>query len=133
MNTNETNNFEITFSLDKDLILNHFLCLKQLETDFNNQFSIVNYTSKYKSLFVVVQCFSPENIYFVPQEKTIFRKKTNTLELYLILDYNQAILADESRLKSLFVQSISTSIQKNLKTNDFNNLLFINNLESLIR
>jgi len=132
MNTNETNNFEITFSLDKDLNLNHFLCLKQLEIDFNNQFSIVNYTSKYKSLFVVVQCFRPENIYFVPQDKTIFRKKTNTLELYIILDYNQAISADESSLKSLFSQSISTSIQKNLKTNDFNNLLFINNLKSLI-
>ena len=107
-------NFEITSAsteeangkLDPMLILRNTL---------NEKLSLIDYTDKTEGLFVIFQCF-PKDIKTRKLEtfKKV-RRKTKTLELYLVLDYNKIMnSSDEENLtyiKEIFLQGCETFLK----------------------
>jgi hypothetical protein len=128
MENTSLNNFEISFALDKDVDLNKFLVGKELENRLNENLILSNYTTKFSTLFMIFQCFEPENPYFNAKDYKVLRRKTQSLELYSLVDYNEANLAGEKKMKSLLCDTYLKSVETHLKGKDFAFEQFIKDL-----
>ncbi len=86
--------------------------------------NIKQYTNSIDILFIIFQCFSADNPRKVLEYK-IQRRKTKTLELYLILDYERIMQGtDEENLnhiKEVFLKGCETFLKpiKDFKWEEF--------------
>ncbi len=131
MENTELHNFEISFALDKDIDLNKFLVGKQFEKLLNENLVLSNYTTKFSTLFMIFQCFEPENPYFNAKDYKVLRRKTKSMELYSLVDYKEALNADEKKMKSLLCDTYIKSIETHLNNKDFAFEAFIKDLKPI--
>ncbi len=124
MKNQQLNNFEITFAIETDLTVQEFLYGKQIEKILNNNFALSNYTDKYETLFIIFQCFAPDNKYMQVREKSIFRHKKKVIELYTIVDYHLFKTADNTTREQLLITSLNKALENKIKskTSQFSNL-----------
>jgi hypothetical protein len=127
----ELKKFEISFALDKDLDFNKFTAGKELEKLLNSNLILSNYTTKFSTLFMIFQCFEPENLYFQAKDYKVLRRKSKVLELYSLVDYNGAKSADDKVMKSLLCNTFLNSVEKHLNNKDFAFDKFIKDLKSV--
>jgi len=94
--------------------------LRELTTDFN----ISNYSNQINELFFIFQCFPSTSLRKVTEFKRL-RRKTQTLELYLILDYERIMqgTAPENlqHIKEVFLKGCETFLKplKGFKWEEF--------------
>ncbi len=131
MENTELKNFEISFALDKDLDFKKFTAGKELENLLNSNLILSNYTTKFSTLFMIFQCFEPDNLYFKAKDYKVLRRKTNVLELYSLVDYNVAKSADEKSMRYFLSKSYLNSVEKHLNNKDFAFDNFIKDLKTV--
>ena len=124
METQELNNFEVTFAIEKDLSINDFLFGKQIEKSLNDNLTLSDYTTKYDTLFIIFQCFALGNKYMQVKENCKFRHKKRVIELYTIVDYKLFKEAEEESKNKLLKNSLETGLDNfiKLKNKSFNKL-----------
>jgi len=131
MENTELNNFEISFALDKDIDLYKFLVGKQFERLLNENLKLSDYTEKFSTLFMIFQCFDSENLYFYVKDYKVLRRKSHSMELYSLVSYNEAIHADEKRMKTILFNTYLASVESHLNTKDFRLSIFLKDLKGL--
>lgn len=84
---------------------------------------ITNYTDKFSILFIIFQSFPPNYPARKVEEFKRMRRKTKTLELYLVLDYDKIRLGTDDEnleyIKEIFFKGCETFI-KPMKGFDWN-------------
>lgn len=117
--------FEITYAIEKDLQVTQFAVGNDLADRLNNTLQLKDYCAGITSLFVVFQCFAPENEHVQPKAYQRFRPKTKVIELYLLLDYHKARQAGSTTMLRLLAESYISGIQQVLQRKDFKKPEFI--------
>lgn len=94
--------------------------------DVVEKIDISKYTQLFNELFIIFQCFPKAN----PRKVEVFKKlgrKTKTLELYLVLDYDLIMKGSEAEnlqhIKEVFLKGCETFLKplKDFKYNEFEN------------
>ena len=111
MKNQKLNNFEVTFAIEKGLSVHDFLFGKQIEKLLNDNYSLSDYTDKYETLFIIFQCFAPDNKYMQVKENCKFRHKKKIIELYTIVDYTSFKTADNKAREQLLIISLTTALK----------------------
>jgi hypothetical protein len=97
-------------------------------SDLRKQFSNVilnEYTNQFDILFIIFQCFPKDIKSRKVKEYKIQRRKTKTLELYLILDYERIMQGTDpenlNHIKEVFLKGCETFLKplKDFKWNEF--------------
>ncbi len=114
--------FEITLAQDASLGKKLFI-VNKLRNTFNTKLNLLDYTDKLDTLFIIFQCF-PANIKSRKVETLKkMRRKTKTLELYLVLDYERIMQGTEEEnlqhIKEVFLQGCQIFL-KEMKGFDWN-------------
>jgi len=97
--------------------------LSKLRKLFEN-FNIINYSNQINELFFIFQCFPSTSLRKVEEFKRL-RRKTKTLELYLILDYERIMQGTDpenlQHIKEVFLKGCETFLKplKEFKYNEF--------------
>jgi hypothetical protein len=125
--------FEISFALEKDLPIEQFVFGNELSKQLNKELKLQNYSASIKCLFVVFQCFDPENKHVQTKERYSYRRKKNALEIYLNLDYKIAKKANDKALKELLIKNYLRGIEKMLKHKEFNIVLLKNDISTIFK
>ncbi len=92
---------------------------------FSN-FSILEFTSSLNEITVIFQSFNPDSKVMKPQERKTLRRKTKTLELYLILDYEKIMNGTDpenlNHIKEVFLKGCETFLKplKDFRWEEFN-------------
>jgi len=92
----------------------------------NNFINLKNYTNSLNELIIIFQAINPKSPRKVEEFKTL-RRKTKTLELYLILDYERIMQGSDQEnlqhIKEVFLKGCETFLKplKGFKWNEFNN------------
>jgi len=128
MTEKSLNPFEISFAFAKDIDFDKILIGKQLEDVLCQSLRLTDYTTKFSTLFVIFQCFAPDSN-FVAAEKVTIRRKTNVIELYLLMDYNNVMKADKQTMKLLYTQTYKDAILRLLHPNDFDGNAFASDFQ----
>ena len=106
--------FEITLAQDATLEKKLFL-VKELRNTLNSKLTLTDYTDKLDTLFIIFQCFPADIKSRKVETFKKMRRKTKTLELYLVLDYNRIMQgSDEENLqhiKEVFRQGCQTFLK----------------------
>jgi len=107
-------NFEITIATNEfannklDIVLN-------LRNKLNNSIKLSDFTSNIETLFIIFQCFPKDTKSRKVEEFKTMRRKTKTLELYLVLDYERIMQGtDEENLlhiKEVFLKGCETFLK----------------------
>ena len=118
--TTELRNFEITYAIEKDLQVEQFAVGNKLTELLNKQLKLNDYCETISSLFVIFQCFAPDNKYVQVKEQLKFKRKTKILELYLLLDYEQVKKANKEVMLKLLAESYKLGILLLSKHKGFN-------------
>jgi len=105
---------------------------KELQTLFNANLKISDYSEIYTSIFMVYQCFPIDSPYFNAKEYKRIRRKTNLIELYSLLDYNKIQNADEKEILHILSETYLKSIYQHLKIKDFQHVKFYNDVLTLL-
>ncbi len=97
--------------------------LSKLRKLFEN-FNIINYSNQFNELFFIFQCFPSTSLRKVKEFKRL-RRKTQTLELYLILDYERIMQGTDpenlQHIKEVFLKGCETFLKplKDFKWKEF--------------
>ncbi len=92
----------------------------------NNFINLKNYTNSLNELIIIFQAINPKSPRKVTEFKRL-RRKTKTLELYLILDYERIMQGSDQEnlqhIKEVFLKGCETFLKplKGFKWNEFNN------------
>lgn len=116
--------FEITYAIEKDLQVEQFAVGNELTDLLNKELQLKSYCDTITSLFVVFQCFDPENDYIKPKAYQKLRRKTKVIELYLLLDYNKIKQADKATTLQILAENYISGVSEVLKRKDFNIIEF---------
>jgi len=108
-----------------DLQINQFIIGNQLNALLNSHLKITDYSETVKTIFVIFQCFAPDNQYIKTKEYLKYRRKTNVIELYLQMDYNLVKTASESEMKNRLVDLYAAAVARYLKRKDFDGEKFL--------
>jgi hypothetical protein len=103
-----------------------------LQTLFNENLKISNYTEIYTSIFMVYQCFPVNSPYFNAKAYRRIRRKTNVIEIYSLLDYETILNADEIKIKTILSVTYLNSINQHLKIKGFNHEQFYLDVQHLV-
>ncbi len=101
-------------------------CISSIR-DKIEDFIINDYTNLFSNLFVIFQAYPKEFPAFKAKEYKIQRRKTKTLELYLILDYERIMQGTDpenlQHIKEVFLKGCETFLKplKEFKWEEFNN------------
>ncbi len=107
-------------SLEKKLFI-----VNKLSNELNEFLKISIYTNSFTTLFIIFQCFPKDIKSRKVEEFKTMRRKTKTLELYLVLDYERIMQgSDEENLqhiKEVFVKGCETFLKplKEFKWKEF--------------
>lgn len=126
------NQFEFTIAT-KEEISSKLDVFKELQSLFNENLKISDYSEIYKSIFMIYQCFPENSPYFSAKESIKIRRKTNVIEIYSLLDYDEIMLADEKKIMSMMSETYLNSIQLHLKMKGFNQEKFYVNIQILLK
>jgi len=110
--------FEFT-TATKEELTSKLDVFKELQTLFNENLKISDYTEIYTSIFMVYQCYPTKSPYFNAKAYSRIRKKTNVIEIYSLVDYDTILKADENKVKSLLSETYLSSINQFLKIKGF--------------
>jgi len=132
MVTQLLNNFETSFSIDTDINFNDFLYTKEIEKQLNANLKLSDYSDKFKTLFIIFQCFAPDNKYMQVKEDCKIKHKIQVVELYTIVDYSSFKISDELNKKQLIINSFITVIENKLNIKDFSKEKFITDIKNLL-
>jgi len=119
-------NFEITVATN-ELANNKLDGILALRNDLNNNIKLVEKTSSFETLFIIFQCFPKDIKSRKVEEFKTLRRKTKTLELYLILDYERIMQGSDpenlQHIKEVFVKGCETFLKpmKGFRWEEFNN------------
>ncbi len=86
---------------------------------------IKDYTNLFDNLFIIFQAYPKDFPAFNAKEYKIMRRKTKTLELYLILDYERIMQGTDpenlNHIKEVFLKGCETFLKplKEFKWNEF--------------
>lgn len=125
MEKRELRDFEISYAIEKDLQVEQFAVGNQLTDLLNKKLKLKNFCETITSLFIIFQCFDPQNEYIQPKTYQKFRRKTKVIELYLPLDYNKAKQADKAATLQILAENYISGIKLVLKRKDFKTEEFI--------
>jgi len=125
--------FEISFAIEKSLNAEKFTFGNELVDLLNSKLKLLDYSENIKCLFVVFQCFKPDNKYVQAKERYSYRRKNQALEIYLNLDYTEVRRADEQTLKQMVWNSYLLGIEKFLKHKEFNIDGLVKDIKSLFK
>jgi hypothetical protein len=114
---------EITSKLD---------VFKDLQTLFNENLKISDYTEIYTSIFMVYQCFPVDSTYINAKSYSCIRSKTNVIEIYSLLDYETILNADVDKVKMILSETYLNSINQYLKIKGFNYKQFYLDVQHLL-
>jgi hypothetical protein len=123
--------FEFT-TATKEEISSKLDIFKELQTLFNERLKISDYSEIYTSIFMVYQCFPSNSPYFSAKDSKKIRRKTNVIEIYSMLDYDEIIHADEQKIKSIMSATYLNSINQHLKIKGFNQSKFYADVQKLL-
>jgi len=97
---------------------------ENLNIIFSN-FSILEFTNSINEITIIFQSFNPSSKVMKPKECKVHRRKTKTLELYLILDYERIMQGTDPEnllhIKEVFLKGCETFLKplKDFKYNEF--------------
>jgi len=108
-------------------------CHKEIENKIKIHFFLDNitgidlslFTNNVENVFVVFQSFNPSSKAMIAKERKTMRRKTKTLELYLILDYERIMNGTDpenlQHIKEVFVKGCETFLKplKDFKWEEF--------------
>jgi hypothetical protein len=123
--------FEFT-TATKEELTSKLDVFKELQALFNDNLKISDYTELYTSIFMVYQCFQENSPYFSAKDSKKIRRKTNVIEIYSILAYDEIIHADEQKIKSIMSVTYLNSINRHLKISGFNLKQFHTDVQNLL-
>jgi len=107
-------NFEITVATN-ELANNKLDGILALRNDLNNNIKLVEKTSSFETLFIIFQCFPKDIKSRKVEEFKTLRRKTKTLELYLMLDYERIMQGSDQEnlqhIKEVFVKGCETFLK----------------------
>ena len=113
---------EFTAALTSE-IGNKLFIITDFQDEINNSFQLNDYTISLKHLFFIFQAFPKNDPARKVEEFKRMRRKTKTLELYLVLDYDKIMAgSDEENLKHIkkvFFKGCETFL-KPMKSFDWN-------------
>jgi len=119
-------NFEITVATN-ELANNKLDGILALRNDLNNNIKLVEKTSSFETLFIIFQCFPKDIKSRKVEEFKTLRRKTKTLELYLMLDYERIMQGSDQEnlqhIKEVFVKGCETFLKpmRGFRWEEFNN------------
>ncbi len=116
----ELRDFEITYAIENDLHVEQFTIGNKLTELLNKKLNLQDYCKTITSLFVIFQCFAPDNKYVQVKELLKFKRKTKVIELYLLLDYEQVKKADKKAILQLLAEAYKLGISLLSKHKGFN-------------
>jgi len=89
-----------------------------ITVDFENEMQSIDlkeFTNQFETLFIIFQCFPKDTKSRKVEECKIQRRKTNTLELYLVLDYEQIMQGSDGEnltyIKEVFLKGCETFLK----------------------
>jgi len=107
-------NFEITVATN-ELANNKLDGILALRNDLNNNIKLVEKTSSFETLFIIFQCFPKDIKSRKVEEFKTLRRRTKTLELYLVLDYERIMQGSDQEnlqhIKEVFVKGCETFLK----------------------
>ncbi len=129
-NFNELKKFEITAACDQE-VLTYFVGNTLLRDQLNTSISLPQYTQHINTVFVIFQAFNPSGCRKT-EEYQIYHRKTNVLELYLVLNYNKLQQSDSKQALQLMAETYLHGINNFLlKRKDFDGKRFYNDVQKL--
>ncbi len=131
MEYNKLNDFEITYAAEKDLSVHRFVVGNRLADLLNEKLKISDYSDTVTTLFVIYQCFAPDNEYIKTEAFLRYRRKTKVIELHLLMDYNKVKEATETEMKQMFIELYKSAIPKYLNRKDFDAAKFSSDFKSI--
>ncbi len=99
-------------------------CISNIR-DKVEDYIIKDYTNLFDNLFIIFQAYPKDFPAFKAKEYKIMRRKTKTLELYLILDYERIMQGTDpenlQHIKEVFLKGCETFLKplKDFKWNEF--------------
>jgi len=124
-------NFEISFAIEKDLQIEQFSFGNELADLLNKELKLENYSQSIKCLFVIFQCFDPENKFVQTKERYSYRRKNQAIEVYLNLDYTEVKKANKKELIQILLNTYFVGIEKLLKRKEFDVAALIRDIKVL--
>jgi len=115
--------FEFTTASTEEIFKKLDFCIS-LNTKFKN-LRILDFTNSLNKIFFVFQAYPKDFQAFKAKEYKIMRRKTKTLELYLILDYERIMQGTDPEnllhIKEVFLKGCETFLKplKDFKYNEF--------------
>jgi len=115
--------FEFTTASTEEIFKKLDFCIS-LNTKFKN-LRILDFTNSLNKIFFVFQAYPKDFQAFKAKEYKIMRRKTKTLELYLILDYERIMQSTDpenlQHIKEVFLKGCETFLKplKDFKYNEF--------------
>ena len=124
-------NIKYTFATESELVPT-LLKTNQLKEVFK-KIDISDYTNEIAFIGIIFQCFPNDIKSRVVKEFKSLKRKTQVLELYLVLDYDRIMQGSDQEnleyIKEVFVQGCETFL-KPLKDFDYNG--FINEVKTTL-
>jgi Immunity protein 44 len=129
----ENYTFWITYKTDNRAFANKLLAQHTQTLSVLNRLEIGNYSQSLKRILLVGIVYSP-NTKVPEMDKISFLKKMQKLEIYLNLDYEALLQADEAQTLRLIAQTYLAAISRFLsKRKDFDHQRFYTDVEKLFR
>ncbi len=124
--------FEISAVLDVDVPHEKFDGKITLRNLLNENLLMPKYSTSINTLFIVFQVISPKNTARKVEEFSKYRKKTNTLELYLIVDYFSFLESNINEATCLLAETYLKGVDLFLcNRKDFDGKSFYEDVEEL--
>ncbi len=124
--------FEFT-TATKEELTSKLDVFKELQTLFNENLKISDYSEIYTSIFMVYQCFPENSSYFNAKAYSHIRRKTNVIEIYSLLDYETILNTDTNKVKTILSDTYLNSINQYLKIKGFNHEEFHNDVKQILK
>jgi len=89
-----------------------------ITVDFENEMQSIDlkeFTNQFETLFIIFQCFPKDTKSRKVEEFKTMRRKTKTLELYLVLDYERIMQSSDPEnllhIKEVFLKGCETFLK----------------------
>jgi len=107
-------NYKFTFSIDNDSIMNKIYSYTEIKSLLENHLSENDYSNQINAIFTIYQIFADLRLRENYIETLKYRKKNKEYELYLNLNYNQLLQANEEESIGLLAETYLKGIEKYL-------------------
>jgi len=100
----------------------------------NEKLTLKDYSDTIKAVFMIYQSVSPEFSKAMQiKEYSVFRRKTNVIELYSVIDYDTLKNATEPAALKIFAETFLKSVKQFINRTDFDSEKFYKDVEDITR